>query len=227
MFPGSAGSGLLLRWGTPGLLLRINVAKCGEEKRSPRALHAQSLNPDIFVSRKAWKMPGKTTALVPKCISDKKFIIGAIVLVVVLIIIIISLAVKETKSCPIGVSCESVACPDSWITYRGKYFYVSKEKRTWSMSLKTCSSFNASLAVIDTQKELDIFVDNLGLFHFWFGLSRKDNQHWKWPNGTEFKNRFPVGGEGFCAYVNGKGADSTVCSLEKRFLCSHPQSCIR
>lgn len=41
MFPDSAGSGLLFRWGTAGLLLRINVAKSGEEKRSPRALHAQ------------------------------------------------------------------------------------------------------------------------------------------------------------------------------------------
>uniref|UniRef100_A0A8C6X0T1 Uncharacterized protein n=1 Tax=Naja naja TaxID=35670 RepID=A0A8C6X0T1_NAJNA len=47
-----------------------------------------------------------------------------------------------------------VACPESWIKYNGKCLYVSKEERDWLLSLETCSSFNASLAVIDTQKEL-------------------------------------------------------------------------
>uniref|UniRef100_A0A670ZKX9 C-type lectin domain-containing protein n=1 Tax=Pseudonaja textilis TaxID=8673 RepID=A0A670ZKX9_PSETE len=49
---------------------------------------------------------------------------------------------------------QGFACPDSWIGYLGKCFYVSKEERNWSLSLSTCSSFNASLAVIDSQKEL-------------------------------------------------------------------------
>ncbi|KAM3847569.1 C-type lectin domain family 2 member D-like isoform 3-T3 [Vipera latastei] len=174
-------------------------------------------------------MSGKITALVPKCISDKKFIIAAIILVVVLIIIILSLAVKNKETCPHCPSLPSqgVACPDTWIGYKGKCFYISKEERNWSLSLTTCSSFNASLAVIDTQKELDFWVDILNSFHYWFGLSREANKVWKWSNGTEFKTQFPVRGDGFCAYIDTKGASSTICSMEKHFLCSQPESCIK
>ncbi|KAG8127756.1 hypothetical protein E2320_014639, partial [Naja naja] len=70
----------------------------------------------------------------------------------------------------------------------------------------------------------DFWVEIFDPFHYWFGLSREVNQVWKWSNGTEFRNQFPVRGEGFCAYLNGKGADSTLCSMEKPFLCSRPES---
>ncbi|XP_070593840.1 C-type lectin domain family 2 member D-like [Erythrolamprus reginae] len=163
-------------------------------------------------------------ALIPKCISDKLFPVVAVVLVAVLIIIIISLAVKKTETCSPCRPLACAVCPDSWIKYNGKCLYLSKEKRNWPLSLKTCSSFNASLAVVDTQKELDFWVDVFHSSHYWFGLSRKLNGIWEWPNGTEFKNQFPVEGEGFCAYLNRKGASSTVCSMEKYFLCSRPES---
>ncbi|ETE63829.1 C-type lectin domain family 2 member D, partial [Ophiophagus hannah] len=123
----------------------------------------------------------------------------------------------EEKSCPISAPCESVACPESWHIYRGKYVYVSEKQGSWLMSSDFCSSLNASLVVIDTQKELDILVKNLNSDDYWFGLSKKD-QVWKWPNGTEFTNQFPVEGEGACAYINGKGANSTICSVEKRIV---------
>ncbi|XP_026540243.1 C-type lectin domain family 2 member D-like [Notechis scutatus] len=162
----------------------------------------------------------------PRRIADNKLIIAAVVLITALIITIIVLAVK-TKSHPCSrpFASQGVACPDSWIGYLGKCFYASKEDRNWSLSLETCSSFNASLAVIDSQKELDFWVKIFKPFHYWIGLSREVNQVWKWSNGTEFRNQFPVRGEGFCAYLNGKGADSTLCSMEKLFLCSRPESC--
>ncbi|XP_032095042.1 C-type lectin domain family 2 member D-like [Thamnophis elegans] len=170
---------------------------------------------------------GKSKALKLKCISKKQIIIAAIIVLTVLIVVIILLAVKKPETCPFfpdPVS-QGVACPDFWIGYRRKCFYVSKEERNWSLSLNTCSSFNASLAVIDNQEELDFWVGILKSFHYWFGISREVNQDWKWANGTKFKNQFPVRGEGLCAYINGKGTDSTLCSMEKLFLCSRPESC--
>ncbi|XP_026540262.1 C-type lectin domain family 2 member D-like [Notechis scutatus] len=169
---------------------------------------------------------GQSKGLVHQCTSNKK-IITAVILIIVLFIVIIVLAVKKTETYlpyPSSAS-QGVACPDSWIGYLGKCFYVSKEERNWTVSLSTCSSLNASLAVIDSQKELDFWVEILNPLHYWFGLSREVNQTWKWSNGTESKIQFPVRGEGFCAYVNGKGASSTVCSMEKYFLCSQPESC--
>ncbi|KAM3847562.1 C-type lectin domain family 2 member D-like isoform 1-T4 [Vipera latastei] len=173
---------------------------------------------------KSARNAGQNKALIPKCISDKLFTVGAVVAIAALIIIIISLAVKKTETCPPCPPLVSVACPDSWIRYLGKCLYISKEEKNWSLSLMTCSSFNATLAVIDTQKELDFWMDIFRSSHYWFGLSREVNRVWKWPNGTEFKNQFPLQGGGFCAYLNGKGASSTICSMEKRFLCSQPES---
>uniref|UniRef100_A0A8C5SW76 C-type lectin domain-containing protein n=1 Tax=Laticauda laticaudata TaxID=8630 RepID=A0A8C5SW76_LATLA len=68
----------------------------------------------------------------------------------------IFVSVKKTKSHPCSppFASQDIACPDAWIGYLRKCFYVSKEERNWSLSLEICSSFNASLAVIDTQNEL-------------------------------------------------------------------------
>ncbi|XP_070789548.1 C-type lectin domain family 2 member D-like [Pituophis catenifer annectens] len=181
--------------------------------------------PERTTDAKRARNDGKCKALIRKRILDNKWIIASIILNISLIITIIVLAVKpyEEKPCPICAPCVRFACPESWIIKDGKYFYVSKEAANWSTSSNICSSFNASLAVIATQKELDFCASMLHSDH-WFGLSGKD-QVWKWPNGTEFTNQFPVKGEGFCAYVNGKGADSTMCSVEKLFLCSYPEDC--
>ncbi|XP_034277490.1 C-type lectin domain family 2 member D-like isoform X2 [Pantherophis guttatus] len=170
------------------------------------------------------KNAGKNKAVIHK---GQKFAVAVAVAVVIatLILVIIVLSVYSTKPCLPCLSTVSAACPDFWIGYRGKCFYISKDEKNWSLSLKTCSLFNASLAVIDTQKELDFWVEIFHPLHYWFGLSREIKQVWKWYNGTEFKNQFAVRGEGFCAYMDGKGASSTICSMEKRFLCSRPESC--
>ncbi|XP_058026085.1 C-type lectin domain family 2 member D-like isoform X2 [Ahaetulla prasina] len=189
-----------------------------------------NLTPEVTTEssarRSAEQKRARNADLVHKYISKKKIIIAAVILIIVLIIIIISLAVKQTKTCPSchSLASQSVACPDSWIGYKEKCFYASKEEMNWSLSLTTCSSFNASLAVIDSQTELEFWVGIFKRFDYWFGLSR-ENKIWKWSNGTEFKNQFPVRGEGFCAYINEKGASSTICSMEKLFLCSRPENC--
>ncbi|XP_032095043.1 early activation antigen CD69-like [Thamnophis elegans] len=136
------------------------------------------------------------------------------------------LPVRNQSQSSLYLASQNVSCTDSWITYKGKYFYIAREEKDWFMSLKTCSLLNSSLAVIDTQKELvrnketDFWVHFLGPFDYWFGLSRETNKVWKWANGTEFRNQFPIHGEGLCAYINAEGASSTKCTVEKGFLCS-------
>ncbi|CAM5157148.1 unnamed protein product [Eretmochelys imbricata] len=48
-----------------------------------------------------------------------------------------------------------------------------------------------------------------GRFDHWIGLRRDPGQLWKWANGTEFNNLFPIGGGGDCAYLNGVSAVSS------------------
>uniref|UniRef100_A0A674J392 C-type lectin domain-containing protein n=1 Tax=Terrapene triunguis TaxID=2587831 RepID=A0A674J392_9SAUR len=46
-------------------------------------------------------------------------------------------------------------CLDGWVGYRGKCYYFSEAEGTWDSSQSFCSSLNASLAWIDTEKDLD------------------------------------------------------------------------
>uniref|UniRef100_A0A674J708 C-type lectin domain-containing protein n=1 Tax=Terrapene triunguis TaxID=2587831 RepID=A0A674J708_9SAUR len=45
-------------------------------------------------------------------------------------------------------------CLDGWVGYRGKCYYFSEAEGTWDSSQSFCSSLNASLAWIDTEKDL-------------------------------------------------------------------------
>uniref|UniRef100_A0A8C3RN72 C-type lectin domain-containing protein n=1 Tax=Chelydra serpentina TaxID=8475 RepID=A0A8C3RN72_CHESE len=83
----------------------------------------------------------------------------------------------------------AAACPDDWIGYRGKCYLFSKAAGNWTSGQSNCSSLGASLAVIDTQKDLDFLQQYKGSPAHWIGLWRSDPaQPWKWADGTEFNN---------------------------------------
>uniref|UniRef100_A0A8C3XIQ6 C-type lectin domain-containing protein n=1 Tax=Chelydra serpentina TaxID=8475 RepID=A0A8C3XIQ6_CHESE len=83
------------------------------------------------------------------------------------------------------------ACPDGWVGYRGKCHYFSETEGSWSSSQSHCSSLNASLAVIDTQQDLDFMLRYKDPPLYWIGLRREPGQPWKWTNGAEF-NRWCI-----------------------------------
>ncbi|KAG9465946.1 hypothetical protein GDO78_017480, partial [Eleutherodactylus coqui] len=88
-------------------------------------------------------------------------------------------ALTETKN-ECGAPCE-----EDWIWYRGKCYYFSKDSNTWEKSQNFCISHNASLALINTQDELDVLLQFKGLYNHWIGLRRTDdNKAWTWTNGT-------------------------------------------
>uniref|UniRef100_A0A8C3RJN6 C-type lectin domain-containing protein n=1 Tax=Chelydra serpentina TaxID=8475 RepID=A0A8C3RJN6_CHESE len=77
-----------------------------------------------------------------------------------------------------------------WIGYRGKCYLFSKAAGNWTSGQSNCSSLGASLAVIDTQKDLDFLQQYKGSPAHWIGLWRSDPaQPWKWADGTEFNNK--------------------------------------
>uniref|UniRef100_A0A8C3HY38 C-type lectin domain-containing protein n=1 Tax=Chrysemys picta bellii TaxID=8478 RepID=A0A8C3HY38_CHRPI len=94
---------------------------------------------------------------------------------------------SKHHSCPLDLP--TAACPDDWIGYQGKCYLFSKADGTWNESQSNCSSLNASLAVIDTQKDLDFLQQYKGSPAHWIGLRRDTSQPWRWADGTEFNNR--------------------------------------
>nr|XP_023969462.1 C-type lectin domain family 2 member A-like [Chrysemys picta bellii] len=133
------------------------------------------------------------------------------------VIILISLPAKKPEPCP---SCS--ACPDGWVRYLEKCYYFSQAEGNWTYSQSHCSALGASLAVIDTQQEMDFVVRYKDPSDYWIGLQRELDQPWKWANGTKFNNWFQIAGEGTCAFANSGHVSSSGCSRDAHWICSKP-----
>ncbi|XP_065420262.1 C-type lectin domain family 2 member B-like isoform X1 [Chrysemys picta bellii] len=131
-----------------------------------------------------------------------------------------AMVASKHHSCPLDLP--TAACPDDWIGYRGKCYLFSKADGTWNESQSNCSSLNASLAVIDTQKDLDFLQQYKGSPTHWIGLRRDTSQPWRWADGTEFNNRlFTVNGDGLYVYLNDRPSRS-MGHTTMRWICSQP-----
>ncbi|XP_042303346.1 C-type lectin domain family 2 member B-like [Sceloporus undulatus] len=112
-------------------------------------------------------------------------------------------------------------CPDGWVGYRRKCYYFAKTEGNWISSKRNCSSFSASLAVVDSQDEMDFLLRYKTSADHWIGLERDlETEPWKWVNGTIFNKWFQIRGGGKCAYINDQGAASSSCTREEPWICS-------
>ncbi|CAM5098898.1 unnamed protein product [Natator depressus] len=161
-------------------------------------------------------------------------LIVGVVLTVVVVIVAIPMILLSVKSPPesklphvstptqINAKRPSACCPDGWVGFRGKCYYFSDTEGIWDSSQSICSSLNASLAEIDTQKDLNFIMRYKGPSEYWIGLKRVSAQLWQWVNGEQFNNLFKVRGEGDCAYLSDGFATSSWCSTKRYWICSKP-----
>ncbi|KAG9329494.1 hypothetical protein JZ751_004445, partial [Albula glossodonta] len=73
-------------------------------------------------------------------------------------------------------------CPQGWIKFNSRCYFVSKEKKTWSESRQYCRERGADLVIINNKEEqmfLTVFQTT------WIGLTDSDEEGtWKWVDGT-------------------------------------------
>ncbi|XP_025039577.2 C-type lectin domain family 2 member B-like [Pelodiscus sinensis] len=153
-------------------------------------------------------------------------ILSVCILLLIILVLVISLAVVASRVPePLLVK---LTCPDDWVGYRGKCYYFSEAEETWDSSRSHCSALGASLAGIDTLKDLVFLMRHKGRDYHWIGLRREDEaQPWKWANGTEFNNLFHVTEGENCAYLNDVAVYSSKCSSMKKWVCSKPSLHLR
>uniref|UniRef100_A0A452HRF3 C-type lectin domain-containing protein n=1 Tax=Gopherus agassizii TaxID=38772 RepID=A0A452HRF3_9SAUR len=125
--------------------------------------------------------------------------------------------------------CSSAAlgptCLDGWVGYRGKCYCFSEAEGNWNNSQRHCSSLSASLSAVDSEQEIVFMLRYKGKPDHWIGLRKDMGQPWKWANGTEFNNLFPIGGGGDCVYLNDQGgASSLQCTSERHWICTKPDA---
>ncbi|XP_063250944.1 killer cell lectin-like receptor subfamily G member 1 [Prinia subflava] len=83
-----------------------------------------------------------------------------------------------TKGCPCP------CCPEQWVTYRGKCYSFSKEKKDWNSSQESCGAQGARLLVINITREMD-FLEKLHTRFYWIGLHRDADRAWAWEDGSK------------------------------------------
>ncbi|KAG6923554.1 C-type lectin domain family 2 member B [Chelydra serpentina] len=164
----------------------------------------------------------------------KTLLIVGVVLTAVGVIVAVPVILLLVKSPPesqlphvstpaqLKAKCPAACCPDGWVGYRGKCYYFSEAEGTWDSSQSFCSSLNASLAWIDTEKDLTFIMRYKGISEYWIGLKRVSARTWQWVNGEQFNDLFTVRGEGDCAYLSDGFAASSWCSTKRYWICSKP-----
>uniref|UniRef100_A0A8C3RIU1 C-type lectin domain-containing protein n=1 Tax=Chelydra serpentina TaxID=8475 RepID=A0A8C3RIU1_CHESE len=149
-----------------------------------------------------------------------------------LTVLTFSLSVLTTKSLVTSspspaasspVSWPGPSCPDGWIGYRGKCYSFSEMEGNWSSSQSQCSALNASLAVIDSEQDLNFMLRFKVRTDPWIGLRREPGQGWKCVI-SPVCSRFVIRGESDCAFLSDDTVSSSRCYIERNWICSKPDA---
>ncbi|XP_008576296.1 PREDICTED: early activation antigen CD69 [Galeopterus variegatus] len=150
-----------------------------------------------------------------------------VVFITILIIALIALSVGQ-YNCP-GLYAFPVlsdnnvsSCSDDWVGYQRKCYFISTETKSWTLAQNSCITRGATLAVIDSEKELIFLKRYVGRAEHWIGLKNEAGQTWKWSNGKEFNNWLNFTGSADCAFLNSTEVSSTECKKNLHWICSKP-----
>uniref|UniRef100_K7G4L4 C-type lectin domain-containing protein n=1 Tax=Pelodiscus sinensis TaxID=13735 RepID=K7G4L4_PELSI len=110
-------------------------------------------------------------------------------------------------------------CPEKWIGYYGKCYFIMCRKR-WGGGLLT--GFSKGLCVIQGENIREFLMQYKGYLDAWLGVTREPAQPWKWPNGTIFSRPVQVGGGGECMCIFEKTISSSRCYTKRNWICSKP-----
>ncbi|MEJ1279969.1 C-type lectin domain family 2 member d [Cricetulus griseus] len=88
------------------------------------------------------------------------------------------------------------------------------------MSQSFCASYQATLAVFNSTKELNFLKRYADHSHYWIGLSREEGTEWQWADGTIYNSRIKITGNGQYAYLHKNGISSSSSHLFQKWICS-------
>ncbi|KAL7856195.1 hypothetical protein AOLI_G00197990 [Acnodon oligacanthus] len=83
----------------------------------------------------------------------------------------------------------------AWIYFSSSIYYMSTEKKSWSESRQDCRARGADLVIINSREEQE-FVEMIRKGQeAWIGLSDREENSWKWVDGSTLNTRFWCSGE--------------------------------
>ncbi|XP_012863988.2 early activation antigen CD69 [Echinops telfairi] len=154
----------------------------------------------------------------------------AVVTVVIITILSIALIalIEGQYNCPghstALVPSDSPASPCSagWIGSQKKCYHLSTKRSNWTMAQGYCSEHGATLALLDSEKEMIFLKQYMSGLEHWIGMNNETGQTWKWSNGRELNNRSSEMESGNCPFFNTTDVSSTACQRRLHWICSKP-----
>ncbi|XP_008047279.2 early activation antigen CD69 [Carlito syrichta] len=150
-----------------------------------------------------------------------------VVFITILIITLIALSVGQ-YNCP-GQSMFPMpsdspvsSCSDDWVGYQRKCYLIFTSTGNWNSAQNACYELGATLAVIDSEKDMNFLKQYVGQTEHWIGLKKEAGQTWKWSNGKEFNNWFNLTGSENCAFLNSTEINNKECENKLHWICSKP-----
>ncbi|XP_028640741.1 early activation antigen CD69-like [Grammomys surdaster] len=113
-------------------------------------------------------------------------------------------------------------CEDEWISYKRKCYFFSTTTKSWALAQNSCSEAAATLAVIDSEKDMVFLKRFAGGLGRWIGMKTEANQTRKWTNGKEFNSWFNLTGSEGCVSLNHTDVTAVNCEASLHWVCSKP-----
>ncbi|XP_039621079.1 killer cell lectin-like receptor subfamily B member 1B allele B isoform X1 [Polypterus senegalus] len=138
--------------------------------------------------------------------------------VCILIVIFVCLLLAAAAAIAV-MALKTNPCPEWWVRYKDKCYYISTNKTTWNTSAEDCMSQGAQLIMMEDQEELELLRHQCRVhLSFWIGLRRKVD--WKWIDGRAFNSTSSdLIGQGSCACLTGKKIQSLNCDQDLYWIC--------
>ncbi|XP_010286343.1 PREDICTED: C-type lectin domain family 2 member L-like, partial [Phaethon lepturus] len=110
-------------------------------------------------------------------------------------------------------------CPNEWIGYKKKCYFISEEEKNWTSSRTFCAKNASLLAIFETLEEMHSLAKRLKIDDSWIGL-RKKGERFYWENGIALKvDVFQIRNHSECAYLDAFAISTSACSLPRCWIC--------
>ncbi|XP_043404239.1 C-type lectin domain family 2 member L isoform X10 [Chelonia mydas] len=86
--------------------------------------------------------------------SSQKLVVGTVAIGILVLVLVIFLIVHLFSYKEPPISLPSEPCPEDWLYFKRKCYYLSEEEKDWDSSQSFCSLYEASLAVIENHQEM-------------------------------------------------------------------------
>lgn len=149
-----------------------------------------------------------------------------VVFITILIIALVALSVGQYNcpgqyKFPVPSDSHGSSCSEEWVVYRRKCYFISTTTKSWTLAKNSCSKDGATLAVIESEKDMNFLKRYVGQAEHWIGLNNEGGQKWKWSDGT-VNNGFNLTGSEKCAFLNSTDISSAECERNLPWICSKP-----